>query len=67
MSRETETVEIACEILHETENAIKIFDYFSEEEHWLPLSQVTLITRDGCSNTATLHVAEWIAKTKGLI
>jgi hypothetical protein len=60
-------VEVTVEILHETEEAIKVFDYFSEEEHWIPLSQIQFITRDGHSNYATIHVAEWIAKKKGLI
>lgn len=61
------TVEITCEILHETENAIKIFDYFSEEEHWIPLSQVSTIKRELSTNYATITINEWIAEVKGLI
>ena len=67
MSRERECVTVTVEILHETENAIKVFDYYSEEEVWLPLSQINSIKREAHTDQADIEVARWIAEKKGMI
>ena len=50
----------------ETTNAILIYDFASESEVWIPLSQVDEIHRlkDG---TATIVISDWIARVKGLV
>lgn len=60
------TFEIACEFVHETDNAILIKDPMTEEEHWIPLSQVDEIHRDNKTKSGTLVMSDWIAKQKGL-
>lgn len=60
--RDSQSVELECRILHETPNAIKV--EIHGEEIWFPLSTVDEIHR---SDPAVIRVAEWIAKSKGLL
>lgn len=58
------TVDIYCQIKHETDNAILIDE--GDKTVWIPLSQVEEIPRkkDGY---ATVVMSEWIATQKGII
>lgn len=60
--------ELACEFRHETENALLIYDFASEEEHWLPLSAVDAI-HGSKTRGAQISVVmeEWIARKRGFI
>lgn len=60
-------IEVTGEIIKETPGAMLFFDYYSEQEVWLPLSQIASSTRHDTTNYATIQVAEWIAKRKGMI
>jgi len=52
-------VDIACEVLHQTEGAILIDD--GAAKTWLPKS-LTQVNDDG-----TVTLPEWLAQEKGLI
>lgn len=58
-SGESDLVEIAAELRHETERALLIYD--GSEQIWLPKSLV----EDNMDGTFTMP--EWLAKDKGLI
>jgi hypothetical protein len=58
--------EFACEFLRETDKAILVKEPVSEEEIWIPLSQVDEIHRDKGGRTGSLVVTDWIASQKGL-
>lgn len=62
---ETELFACRCEVLGETEKAIKI-QTLDGEELWLPLSQVSRIDHPN-SGPATVHMSAWLAKKKGLV
>lgn len=62
----SKTFELACRILHETDNAIQINDGTSDENLWIPLSQVEEIHRDK-NGYGSIVMSEWIAKQKGLL
>lgn len=60
--------ELACEFRHETENALLIYDFASEDEHWIPLSAVNAIhgaKRRGAQ--ITVHMERWIALKRGFV
>ena len=65
MSRDA-TFELACHFIAETDNAILICDPASDEEIWIPLSQVEEIHRDKGGETGRIIMTEWIARKKGL-
>jgi hypothetical protein len=56
----SDIVDIACEILAETERAVQIYD--GTVEVWLPKSQVEIDREDG-----TVAMPEWLATEKGLV
>lgn len=58
--------EMACEFERETDSAILIHDPATEEDIWIPLSQVESIHRhpDG---SGTIIMSDWIARKKGLL
>lgn len=60
-----DTVEINCQIKHETEAAFLI-DAGFEEPVWIPKSQITHVEEESDSSY-TIHMSEWIAKQKDLI
>ncbi len=62
-----QTVEISCEILHITENAVLVYD--GVNECWIPKRYITDAYRlKAQSNKAVeIEVEEWIAKEKDLI
>jgi len=63
-----ELYELSCQFVMETESAVLIHDYATEEELWIPLSQVDSMHKKGempCDGT--IHMTAWIAKQKGLI
>lgn len=60
------STEISCIIQAETTNAILIHDFASEEDVWIPLSQVDEIHR-GKNREATIVISDWIARQKGLL
>lgn len=51
-------IEIACEIVHETDRAVLVND--GDIEVWLPLSQVEV-------TDASVLLPEWLAEERGLI
>jgi len=59
------TYEMACQVMAETEKAIRIKDFATGELLWLPLSQIKEIHRDKFG-IGTVVMTEWIAKQKGL-
>lgn len=61
-----ELFEFACTFLGETDAAVKVYDHASEEEIWLPLSQVDSMHK-GKDGVGTIVVTAWIAKQKGLM
>ena len=61
MSKE---VTLSGEIKHETDSAILFWD--GDTQAWLPLSQISKITRYP-KGSVEIIVAEWIAKIKGFI
>lgn len=48
----------------ETEKAVLVT--INGKEHWMPLSQITSITRTKTAGGDTIVVSAWIAKEKGL-
>lgn len=64
-------VEIFCEIIRETPNALLINE--GDEQCWIPKSQIIDMERTirnthrGQHDTATITIPEWMAKAKGLI
>jgi hypothetical protein len=58
-------IEITCEIVGETEQAIRIWD--GSQEFWLPKSQTNFDEIGLCPGVIELEVAEWLAQDKGLI
>lgn len=60
--------EMECEFKRETDAAILIVDPTTEEEHWIPLSQVNKIVRNAEDKRfGTIRMSEWIAQQKGLL
>jgi hypothetical protein len=57
---------IACAIISETEGALLIEDPASQQQHWIPWSQIEKITRDKGGRTGVVEMTEWIAQQKGL-
>ncbi len=60
------TFELACSKKHETDNAVLIYDPATDEDIWIPLSQVEEMHFDKNGN-GTIVMSEWIARKKGLI
>lgn len=60
-----DSYELSCKRLGETNNAVRVYDYASEEEIWFPLSQVEEMHFDA-NGDGTLVVTGWIARQKGL-
>lgn len=58
--------EFSVRIQAETTNAILIYDFASELDVWIPLSQVDEIHRQK-DGTAIIVITDWIASVKGLI
>ena len=58
--------EMACEFKRETDAAVLIYDPASEEDVWIPLSQVESMHK-GKDGTGTIVMSDWIARTKGLL
>lgn len=58
--------EMECEFRHETDNALLIYDFASQDEHWLPLSAVKEIhgSKTRGSNI-TVKMELWIARKRG--
>ena len=56
--------ELVCDIKRETDNAILIYDYATDENIWIPLSQVEEIPR---SEPAKVVISDWIAQKKELL
>lgn len=56
--------EISCLRKAETDNAVLVYDYTTEEEIWFPLSQVESMHFDPSGN-GSIIVTRWIAKQKG--
>ena len=59
------TVDIACAIQHETDDAILI--EVAHEEFWIPFSQVSKLRRGQNGATDQVTVTEWIATQKGIL
>ena len=61
--------EIACTFKRETDSAILVYDHATEEDIWIPLSQVESIhgRREDGTGEGTLVMTDWIAQKKGLI
>lgn len=61
--------EIACTFLAETDNAVLIHDPASDEEIWIPLSQVEEMhhPKGDFPKDGTIVMSEWIARQKGLL
>lgn len=60
---------LSCIFKRETDSALLIYDFASDEDLWIPLSQIDSIhgrQSDG-TGEGTLVVSDWIAKKKGLI
>lgn len=53
------------EIVHETDNAILI--RYADIEDWIPLSQVSKITRHIEPGRSSIVAAEWILNKKGFV
>lgn len=61
--------EMACIFKASTDNAVLIIDPASEEELWIPLSQVDEMhgrKKDG-TGEGTIIMSDWIARKKGLL
>jgi hypothetical protein len=62
-----ELYEFSCRFVGpETEKAVLIWEPLSDEEMWIPLSQVSSMHK-GAKGEGTIVVSTWIAKKKGLI
>lgn len=61
--------EIAVTFLRETDSAVLIHDPASDEEIWIPLSQVEEMHRPQGSfpKSGTIIMSDWIARQKGLL
>lgn len=64
--RDEATFELACIKKHETDNAVLIYDPASDEDVWIPLSQIEEMHFDK-TGQGTMVMSEWIARKKGLI
>jgi hypothetical protein len=60
------TYELACVKKAETENAVLIFDPVSDEDIWIPLSQIHEMHWNQ-KGEGRIVMTEWIAKKKGLL
>jgi len=62
---DTDIVEIDCEIIHRTDNAVLI--EIGTDEYWLPKSKISCV--EGVENfeLTTIEVEEWLAIEKGLV
>ena len=58
--------EFACTFKNETDNAVLVYDHASDEEIWIPLSQVEAMHRNQ-KGEGTIVVTDWIARQKGLL
>jgi hypothetical protein len=71
MSREDGPIfEMACTFTGaSTDKAVQIHDPATEEDFWIPLSQVTEMhnRKPGQRTDGTIVMTEWIAKQKGLL
>jgi hypothetical protein len=52
--------------VHETDSAVLIEDLETEEEFWIPFSQVKSMER-GLDDTGSITMTRWIAEQKGLV
>lgn len=59
------TFQFACTFRRETDNAVLVYDHASQEELWIPLSQVESMHRDK-NGHGSIVVTDWIAQQKGL-
>lgn len=67
MTRASEMFELTdCDVVAETEKAIKVTTDEHEDGVWLPLSQVDKITRATAERSSVVRMTAWIAKMKGL-
>lgn len=57
---------ITCKFKRETDNAVLVHDYASDEDIWFPLSQVESLHKDK-NGDGSIVVTDWIAKQKGLL
>ena len=57
----SEIVDIECDVLGETEKAIRIRDHNTGKVVWLPLSQVEV------SDEHFVTIPRWLAEEKGLV
>lgn len=64
--KKDDSFEASFKFIHETDNAILVYDYASEENIWIPLSQVHEIHRED-KETVTIVMTAWIARQKGLL
>lgn len=58
--------EFACTFVRETDNAVLVHDDASDEDVWIPLSQVESMHRDR-NDFGSIVVSDWIARQKGLV
>lgn len=62
--------EMACEFVTETDDAVLIRDPATNDEHWVPLSQVEKMRKQRVPDGTVLGsitMTNWIAGKKGLI
>lgn len=64
--RDESTFELACVKKAETDNAVLIYDPASDEDIWIPLSQIEEMHFDKAGQ-GTMVMSEWIARKKGLV
>jgi hypothetical protein len=58
--------EFSCTFVRETDNAVLVHDHASEEDVWIPLSQVESMHKDR-NDSGSIVVSDWIARQKGLL
>lgn len=63
------SVELAVRFITESGNAVKLYDFATETEHWIPLSQVEEMHKPvgAFPKDGTIIMTDWIAKQKGLV
>ena len=62
---ESDTFEMACEFLRESDAAVLILDHANGEDLWIPLSQINEMHRNP-DHTGKIVMTRWIARKKGL-
>lgn len=60
-------VELSVLFKTETDSAVLVHDFASEEDIWIPLSQVEEMHRDPKTQVGTIVITDWIARQKGLV